>query len=149
MKFLNKKIIILLNMILILFFTSCTTNKVFNPVNDNVRKVNVFSIDGKLTKSYYEKYNQKFNGWLKIVCKKISKIENTKSFENCDFTNISLAKIKNSKNKDTQVGIVKSSSENSEENSNLSSDNNDGDNSEGQNPDDFIQLQIEGCNDIC
>ena len=161
----NKKILLLIiNIIILIFVTSCTTNKVITAINvdvgngktSEIRKVDVIDNDGMIIKTYYQKYSQKFNGWLEIKCRYIPNITKITKFNDCRFTNLSLAQLRNLQN--DYVNITQQnqnkSEDSSEDESEDSSEDESEDSSEDEVEEEDIPIEpplIEECNDptIC
>tara|TARA_Y100000294_G_scaffold122122_1_gene113568 strand:- start:112 stop:549 length:438 start_codon:yes stop_codon:yes gene_type:complete len=144
--------------------TSCTTKKIITAINDDVgnsktsevRKVDVIDNNGIIIKTYYQKYNQKFNGWLEIKCRYIPNITKITKFNDCRFTNLSLAQLRNLQN--DNVDITQQNQDKSEDSSEDESEDSSEDESEDSSEDEieeenirFDPPLIEECNDptIC
>ena len=153
----SKKILLLIiNILILIFVTSCTTKKIITAINDDVgnsktsevRKVDVIDNNGIIIKTYYQKYNQKFNGWLEIKCRYIPNITKITKFNDCRFTNLSLAQLRNLQN--DNVDITQQNQDKSE----YSSEDESEDSSEDEIEEENIRFDpplIEECNDptIC
>ena len=79
-------------------------------MDKDIRRVDVVDHNGYMIKTYYEKYSQNYNGWLKANCKK-----NKSNILSCDFTSNSLILINNSKS-DNNNNNKKSINNNSQQN---------------------------------
>ena len=87
----RRYIIFIFGIILAVFITSCSNKKIIT-IDKDIRRVDVVDHNGYMIKTYYEKYSQNYNGWLKANCKK-----NKSNILSCDFTSNSLILINNSK----------------------------------------------------
>ena len=97
-------ILILINILFLVFVTSCVKKEI-TIVDNGIRKVTVKDNNGYLVNTYFEKYNSKYAGWLKANCKKIIDFELFNDSFNCKFTSSSLNLINNSKN-DNNIQIA-------------------------------------------
>tara|TARA_Y100000748_G_C15296480_1_gene410557 strand:+ start:148 stop:612 length:465 start_codon:yes stop_codon:yes gene_type:complete len=101
--------IFIFGIILAVFITSCSNKKIIT-MDKDIRRVDVVDHNGYMIKTYYEKYSQNYNGWLKANCKK-----NKSNILSCDFTSNSLILINNSKS-DNNNNNKKSINNNSQQN---------------------------------
>ena len=85
-------------------------------MDKDIRRVDVVDHNGYMIKTYYEKYSQNYNGWLKANCKK-----NKSNILSCDFTSNSLILINNSKsdNNNNKKSINNNSQQNKQNEQNL------------------------------
>ena len=85
-------------------------------MDKDIRRVDVVNHNGYMIKTYYEKYSQNYNGWLKANCKK-----NKSNILSCDFTSNSLILINNSKsdNNNNKKSINNNSQQNKQNEQNL------------------------------
>ena len=91
----SKYFLLFINIIYLIFITSCTNKKITILEND-IRKISVTDSKGYLVKTYYEKYHNKYDGWLKANCEKTIDFELFNDSYKCQFTNTSIILINNS-----------------------------------------------------
>ena len=111
----RRYIIFIFGIILAVFITSCSNKKIIT-MDKDIRRVDVVNHNGYMIKTYYEKYSQNYNGWLKANCKK-----NKSNILSCDFTSNSLILINNSKsdNNNNKKSINNNSQQNKQNEQNL------------------------------
>ena len=80
-------------------------------MDKDIRRVDVVDHNGYMIKTYYEKYSQNYNGWLKANCKK-----NKSNILSCDFTSNSLILINNSKSDNNNKKSINNNSQQNEQN---------------------------------
>ena len=102
--------IFIFGIILAVFITSCSNKKIIT-IDKDIRRVDVVDHNGYMIKTYYEKYSQNYNGWLKANCKK-----NKSNILSCDFTSNSLILINNSKSDNNNKKSINNNSQQNEQN---------------------------------
>ena len=96
-----KYILININILFLIFITSCSNKEITN-IESDLRKINVIDHTGSIVKTYYEKYSSNYGRWLKLSCSyDVSFVveENLDNLNNkCQFSNLTLVKINHLKN---------------------------------------------------
>ena len=92
----SKYFLVFRNIVLLIFIASCT-NKQITILENDIRKISVTDSKGYLVKTYYEKYHNKYDGWLKANCEKTIDFELFNDSYKCQFTSSSIILINNSK----------------------------------------------------
>ena len=106
----RRYIIFIFGIILAVFITSCSNKKIIT-MDKDIRRVDVVDHNGYMIKTYYEKYSQNYNGWLKANCKK-----NKSNILSCDFTSNSLILINNSKSDNNNKKSINNNSQQNKQN---------------------------------
>ena len=93
-----KTIFKLTGIVILFLITSCANKKIIT-IDKDIRRIEIIDHKGYLIKTYYEKYNNEYPGWLKANCNKVITSQNEiLSSIKCNFTSASLNLINNSKN---------------------------------------------------